>query len=133
MPVAELRRGADHSEIFSIAFSHDSGKLCVASDKGSVHVFALPIEGVSVGNTRSVFKEAAAAVGGGIADYFQSEWAPQKFTLEGESANERFIASFGPPDSDELVVVTMLGECYKVSLAEESTDCKAMQYELIGT
>ena len=58
VPVAELRRGADHSEIFSIAFSHDSSQLCVASDKGSVHVFALPNKGgVSVGNTRSVFKD----------------------------------------------------------------------------
>jgi len=27
----------------------------------------------------------------------------------------------------------MLGDCYKISLAEKSTDCKATQYELIGT
>jgi len=135
VPVAELRRGADHSEIFSIAFSHDSSQLCVASDKGSVHVFALPIEGFSEGNTRSAFKDLGldAVMPRLIASYVQSEWGSHKFTLEGESANARFIASFGPPHSEELVVVTMLGECYKVSLAEKSTDCKATQYELIGT
>ncbi|CAJ0634626.1 5978_t:CDS:2, partial [Entrophospora sp. SA101] len=30
----ELRRGVDHAEIYSIAFSKDSSRLCVSSDKG---------------------------------------------------------------------------------------------------
>ncbi|CAG8484097.1 8521_t:CDS:2 [Paraglomus occultum] len=37
----ELRRGLERAEIFSIAFSQDSKRLCVSSDKGTVHVFNL--------------------------------------------------------------------------------------------
>lgn len=37
----ELRRGADTSEIFSISFNYDSTRLCVSSDKGSIHIFNL--------------------------------------------------------------------------------------------
>ncbi|CAH1760859.1 4711_t:CDS:2 [Entrophospora sp. SA101] len=37
----ELRRGVDHAEIYSIAFSKDSSRLCVSSDKGTVHIFKL--------------------------------------------------------------------------------------------
>ena len=37
----ELRRGADRAEIWSIAFNADSTRLCVGSDKGTVHIFNL--------------------------------------------------------------------------------------------
>ncbi|BFZ63860.1 WD repeat domain phosphoinositide-interacting protein 3 [Saitoella coloradoensis] len=43
--ITELRRGLDRAEIYSIAFSPsggDSQKLCVSSDKGTIHVFHLP-------------------------------------------------------------------------------------------
>ncbi|KAJ1928319.1 Phosphatidylinositol 3,5-bisphosphate-binding protein [Tieghemiomyces parasiticus] len=39
----ELRRGVDRAEIYSIAFSHDSTRLCVSSDKGTIHIFNLEI------------------------------------------------------------------------------------------
>ena len=35
----ELRRGADRAEIWSLAFSGDSSRIVLASDKGTVHVF----------------------------------------------------------------------------------------------
>ncbi len=37
----ELRRGSDRALIYSIAFSHDSKRLVVSSDKGTVHIFRL--------------------------------------------------------------------------------------------
>ncbi|CAG8523186.1 8215_t:CDS:10 [Ambispora leptoticha] len=37
----ELRRGVDRAEIYSISFSPDSRRLCVSSDKGTVHIFNL--------------------------------------------------------------------------------------------
>ncbi|CAG8442333.1 2041_t:CDS:2 [Ambispora gerdemannii] len=37
----ELRRGADRAEIYSISFNPDSTRLCVSSDKSTVHVFNL--------------------------------------------------------------------------------------------
>ncbi|CAG8766103.1 17910_t:CDS:2, partial [Cetraspora pellucida] len=39
----ELRRGVDRAEIYSIAFNHDSTRLCVSSDKGTVHIFNLDV------------------------------------------------------------------------------------------
>ena len=37
----ELRRGVDRAEIYSIAFNSDSTRLCVSSDKGTIHIFNL--------------------------------------------------------------------------------------------
>ncbi|CAH3198123.1 unnamed protein product [Porites evermanni] len=39
--LVELRRGADPATLYCINFSHDSAFLCVSSDKGTVHIFAL--------------------------------------------------------------------------------------------
>lgn len=37
----ELRRGVDRAEIYSIAFNGESTRLCVSSDKGTIHIFNL--------------------------------------------------------------------------------------------
>ncbi|KAJ1912403.1 Phosphatidylinositol 3,5-bisphosphate-binding protein [Mycoemilia scoparia] len=37
----EFRRGVDRADIYNIAFSPDSTRLCVASDKGTIHIFNL--------------------------------------------------------------------------------------------
>ncbi|CAO3628757.1 unnamed protein product [Cunninghamella blakesleeana] len=37
----ELRRGMDRADIFSIAFNQPSTRLCVSSDKGTIHIFNL--------------------------------------------------------------------------------------------
>ncbi|CAO3646584.1 unnamed protein product [Cunninghamella echinulata] len=37
----ELRRGMDRADIFSIAFNSTSTRLCVSSDKGTIHIFNL--------------------------------------------------------------------------------------------
>lgn len=39
--VRELRRGTDKAEIYGVAFRPDESEVCVWSDKGTVHVFAL--------------------------------------------------------------------------------------------
>ncbi|KAE8693745.1 Autophagy-related protein 18a [Hibiscus syriacus] len=41
----EVRRGADRAEIYSLAFSLNAQWLAVSSDKGTVHVFSLKING----------------------------------------------------------------------------------------
>eukprot|EP00842_Homolaphlyctis_polyrhiza_P004905 jgi/Hompol1/5415/HPOL_004412-RA len=41
----ELRRGADYAEIYSLSFNTASTRICVASDKGTVHIFNLGGEG----------------------------------------------------------------------------------------
>lgn len=40
----ELRRGTDRARIYHIAFSPDATKLCVTSDKGTLHIFCIPSE-----------------------------------------------------------------------------------------
>ncbi|KAH6562586.1 hypothetical protein BASA60_011086 [Batrachochytrium salamandrivorans] len=40
----ELRRGADYAEIYSIVFNTLSTRICVASDKGTLHIFNLSRE-----------------------------------------------------------------------------------------
>lgn len=45
--VHEFRRGADKAEIYGVAFRPDEREVCVWSDKGTVHVFALGTSGVS--------------------------------------------------------------------------------------
>ncbi|KAJ3117514.1 WD repeat domain phosphoinositide-interacting protein 3 [Phlyctochytrium bullatum] len=37
--INELRRGLDRAEIFCIAFNTEGTRLCVSSDKGTIHVF----------------------------------------------------------------------------------------------
>ena len=39
----ELRRGVDHADIYSIAFSPNSTLLAVTSDKATLHIFDLPV------------------------------------------------------------------------------------------
>lgn len=39
--VREFRRGSDRAVIYGVAFRPDERELCVWSDKGTVHVFAL--------------------------------------------------------------------------------------------
>jgi WD repeat-containing protein 45 len=45
--VREFRRGTDKAEIYGVAFRPDERELCVWSDKGTVHVFALTSSGTS--------------------------------------------------------------------------------------
>ena len=39
--VNELRRGAHAALIYCINFNHDSSLLCVSSDHGTIHIFAV--------------------------------------------------------------------------------------------
>jgi WD repeat-containing protein 45 len=39
--VREFRRGSDKAEIYGVAFRPDERELCVWSDKGTIHIFAI--------------------------------------------------------------------------------------------
>eukprot|EP01088_Endostelium_zonatum_P015684 TRINITY_DN3965_c0_g1_i1.p1 TRINITY_DN3965_c0_g1~~TRINITY_DN3965_c0_g1_i1.p1 ORF type:complete len:353 (-),score=69.60 TRINITY_DN3965_c0_g1_i1:49-1107(-) len=39
--IAELRRGTDSAVIGCLNFNHDESKLCVSSNKGTVHIFSI--------------------------------------------------------------------------------------------
>ena len=39
----QVRRGMDQAEIYSISFSATGDKICVGSDKGTIHIFNINI------------------------------------------------------------------------------------------
>ncbi|XP_063723920.1 WD repeat domain phosphoinositide-interacting protein 4-like [Symsagittifera roscoffensis] len=81
--VAEFRRGADSAMLYSISFSLDSSYLCVSSDKGTVHVFAVKdILQNRRSNLRHVMPTGTS--GGILAPYVTSQWALASFTTPAE-------------------------------------------------
>lgn len=103
----ELRRGADKADILGLSFSEDSSKLCVASDKGTVHIFKL--DPVSNPNTTdhdtytSPFSDGLSMSGSSnkqsslsfmkdmLPKYFSSQWSFAQCRL----SEEHYLATFG--------------------------------------
>lgn len=79
----ELRRGTDKAEIFGVAFRPDERELCVWSDKGTVHVFALSSSGTS--NRQSTFSPLTPFLP--LPKYFESEWSYAQYRIPAQSAH----------------------------------------------
>ena len=77
--LVELRRGTDQAILHSISFSRDSSYLCAASDKGTVHIFALKDKAL---NRRSAFAKAGKV--SPFQDYTNSQWSFCCFTVPPE-------------------------------------------------
>ncbi|KAJ2851345.1 Phosphatidylinositol 3,5-bisphosphate-binding protein, partial [Coemansia erecta] len=128
----ELRRGVDRADIYSIAFSPDGTKLCVSSDKGTVHIFNLEFNQNAGQHVPSSIapppgSHGAAVPGGGnggtnkqsmfkfmkdlLPKYFSSEWSFTHFRI----ANEvRCICGFGP-ERNSVIVLCADGTAQKYS------------------
>lgn len=76
--LVELRRGTDQATLHCINFSRDSSYICVASDKGTVHIFALKDTAL---NRRSAFAKAGKVV---ASQYTSSQWSFCNFTVPAE-------------------------------------------------
>ncbi|KAJ2416833.1 Phosphatidylinositol 3,5-bisphosphate-binding protein [Coemansia sp. IMI 209128] len=120
----ELRRGVDRADIYSIAFSPDSTRLCVSSDKGTVHIFNLEAK-------QSAAQQSAAAAAAGnrqsnlkfmkdlLPKYFSSEWSFAHFRV----ANEvRCICGFGS-ERNSVVVLCADGTAQKYSFDSYRGSC----------
>ncbi|KAJ2443025.1 Phosphatidylinositol 3,5-bisphosphate-binding protein, partial [Coemansia sp. RSA 2424] len=119
----ELRRGVDRADIYSIAFSPDATRLCVSSDKGTVHIFNLEAK-------QAVAQQSAAAAGGNrqsnlkfmkdlLPKYFSSEWSFAHFRV----ANEvRCICGFGS-ERNSVVVLCADGTAQKYSFDSYRGGC----------
>ncbi|KAJ2743094.1 Phosphatidylinositol 3,5-bisphosphate-binding protein [Coemansia sp. BCRC 34301] len=124
----ELRRGVDRADIYSIAFSPDATRLCVSSDKGTVHIFNL--EDKQAAAQQSVAAAAAAAAGSNrqsnlkfmkdlLPKYFSSEWSFAHFRV----ANEvRCICGFGS-ERNSVVVLCADGTAQKYSFDSYRGNC----------
>ena len=79
--VAEYRRGLDTVTLYGLLFSPDSEYLLAWSDKGTVHLFALPNSSASArprsGSSASIFSPLLSLTAGG-------EYSISKFSLPAE-------------------------------------------------
>ncbi|CAH1786710.1 unnamed protein product [Owenia fusiformis] len=102
--LVELRRGADPATLYCMNFSHDSSYLCVSSDKGTVHIFAVKDTQL---NKRSTFKKM-----GFLGQYVESQWGLASFTVAAECA---CICAFGPvtPAGSSVIAICVDGTFHK--------------------
>ncbi|KAJ2808083.1 Phosphatidylinositol 3,5-bisphosphate-binding protein [Coemansia helicoidea] len=125
----ELRRGVDRADIHSIAFSPDGTRLCVSSDKGTVHIFNLEAReavgqqppaasggpGAAAGNRHSNLKFMKDL----LPKYFSSEWSFAHFRV----ANEvRCICGFGS-ERNSVIVLCADGTAQKYSFDSYQGHC----------
>ncbi|KAJ2519912.1 Phosphatidylinositol 3,5-bisphosphate-binding protein [Coemansia sp. BCRC 34490] len=136
----ELRRGVDRADIYSIAFSPDGSKLCVSSDKGTVHIFNLDYKpnpeqhmssGAAMSSGGNVGPTSVGGNGGSnkqsmfkfmkdlLPKYFSSEWSFTHFRV----ANEvRCICGFGN-ERNSVVVLCADGTAQKYSFDSYRGNC----------
>lgn len=146
----ELRRGADHAEIYSICFSKTVEWLAISSDKGTIHIFALKDKGkkgkkgkapkaVKPAPVKEEAKEEVDGKASGkknqksslsfmksvLPKYFSSQWSFAQFRVP----DTRTIVAFGN-DSNSIMVVSADGTFYK-ALFDPSTggDCVKDKFE----
>ncbi|EZA59997.1 WD repeat domain phosphoinositide-interacting protein [Ooceraea biroi] len=99
--INELRRGANHANIYCINFNHDSTWLCVASDHGTVHVFAV--------EDQKLNRQSSLASATFLPKYFSSSWSFCKFQVPG---GPQCMCAFGQ-DNNSIIVICADGSYYK--------------------
>jgi len=114
--LVELRRGADPATLYCINFSHDSAFLCVSSDKGTVHIFAIKDTGL---NKRSSFKKM-----GFLGQYVESQWGLANFTVPAECA---CICAFGSGNS--VIAICVDGSFHKYVFTPDG-NCNREAYDV---
>jgi len=121
----ELRRGASHASIFSINFNKGATKLCVSSDRGTIHVFILDSPEK---NSRSSLANATF-----LPKYFQSKWSSFKFDINNNSkcicAFTRVYNELLNLDQELIIAICADGTYYKYSL-NSPNNVKDYQLEL---
>ncbi|KAF6021586.1 WDR45 [Bugula neritina] len=115
----ELRRGQDPARVFSISFSPDSSALCVTSDKGTVHIFAILKSSL---NQRS----ALPNVGGIVSSHTDAQWSPVKFTVPAELA---CVCTFLKNKRSTVVALCVDGSYHMYRFSLDPASCKAEAYE----
>ncbi|EPB84617.1 hypothetical protein HMPREF1544_08634 [Mucor circinelloides 1006PhL] len=90
----ELRRGMDRAEIYSIAFNTESTRICVSSDKGTIHIFNL---------------DPSVVTHDLLPKYFSSEWSFANAKIATES---RCLVAFGN-QKNSFTAICADGSCYK--------------------
>ncbi|PIK51224.1 putative WD repeat domain phosphoinositide-interacting protein 3 [Apostichopus japonicus] len=97
----ELRRGSGSAAIYCISFNQDSSLLCVSSDHGTVHVFAVEDPAKN--------KQSSLASATFLPKYFSSKWSFSKFQVPN---NAQCICAFGA-DTNSVIAICADGSYYK--------------------
>ncbi|KAK3601907.1 hypothetical protein CHS0354_041844 [Potamilus streckersoni] len=114
--IVELRRGADPATLYCINFSLDSAFLCVSSDKGTVHIFAVKDTEL---NRRSTFSKI-----GFLGQYIESQWCLASFSIPAECA---CVCAFGPNHS--VIAICVDGTFHKYVFTREG-NCHREAYDV---
>mmetsp|Transcript_33926 Transcript_33926/g.74230 ORF Transcript_33926/g.74230 Transcript_33926/m.74230 type:complete len:368 (-) Transcript_33926:140-1243(-) len=141
----ELRRGADHAVIYSLAFSPDGEYLATSSDKGTVHVYVInapqgcasqaplppeadpePTSPDGRGKTPANQGSALSFMKGFLPKYFSSEWSFAQFRLPEDTP--QCIVAFGAK-KNTLIIVGTNGTFFKCEFDPvKGGDCKQESY-----
>ncbi|OCH90706.1 WD40 repeat-like protein [Obba rivulosa] len=98
--VRELRRGSDKAEIYGVAFRPDEREVCVWSDKGTVHVFALT-SGSGASNRQSTFSPLTPFIP--LPKYFDSEWSYAQYRIPAQSSHISLSTPLSRSPTDDVV------------------------------
>ncbi|TCD67671.1 hypothetical protein EIP91_012037 [Steccherinum ochraceum] len=98
--VRELRRGTDKAEIYGVAFRPDEREVCVWSDKGTVHVFALD-GGSGLSNRHSTLSPLTSYLP--LPKYFESEWSYAQYRIPAQSSHISLSAPASKPPTADVV------------------------------
>ncbi|EIM88515.1 uncharacterized protein STEHIDRAFT_95773 [Stereum hirsutum FP-91666 SS1] len=95
----EFRRGSDQAEIYGVAFRPDETQICVWSDKGTIHVFALSNVGPGTSNRQSTLSSLTSYLP--LPRYFDSEWSYAQFRIPTQSAHISLSQQTSPRQPSE--------------------------------
>jgi len=124
----ELRRGVDKADVFCISFNPTASLLCAASDKGTIHIYAVTNEGMAnlgvqeSGNRHSSFSFMKDI----LPSYFGSEWSFSQFRVPGSI---QCICAFGT-EKNAIIVVCSDGSFYKYVFDSKGGEAKQEGYAL---
>lgn len=113
--LAELRRGTTPAEIHSIAFSADLRFVLCTSDRGTLHVWCLPIsvQQGAPGAAEAHNKKSVLSVLTPVSGYFGSEWSTAKWC----GPEVPTIAGFSPTD-DSIYVICADSTFFHIGIQE---------------
>ena len=101
--VKELRRGADHAQIWCMCFSKDKSLLAVSSSRGTCHIYGL----AGLANKQSSLRSFRSV----LPAYFSSEWSSMQVSVP----PERSIMAFSD-DKTSLFMVFYDGTYRRIEL-----------------
>ncbi|XP_046399170.1 WD repeat domain phosphoinositide-interacting protein 3 [Ischnura elegans] len=99
--INELRRGVNTAQIYCINFNSNSTLLCVSSDHGTIHIFAV--------EDQKQNRQSSLASATFLPKYFSSSWSFCKFLVPGGA---QCMCAFGS-DNNSVIVVCADGSYYK--------------------